>query len=165
MNLIILLFAALCVTTLAVLPADALSISTLTIMVGQNGDAQVNVQYQLTMVEQAAVYFQIADPAGELKNALESNINKQVTVSNAGTTSAEVLIPSFASVSQRTGKKSITTPEISFSRAQQVVEQYWFAPLISPDLTPQVTTIVFPDGSNETFYNQIDIPSVTHQIA
>jgi len=164
MKLIILIFAVLCIITFAVLPAEALSVSTLTITIGQNGDARVNLHYQLTMVEQAAVYFQIADPAAELKNALESNLNEQVTVYEAGTTSADVIIPSFASVSQGTGKKTITTPGFSFISVQKVADGYWFAPLISPDFTPKVTTIVFPDGSTEILYNQIDIPSFTHQI-
>ena len=164
MKPIYLLFAALCITVIAVIPAEALSISSLTITIGQNGDAQVNLHYKMTMVEQAAVYFQIADPAAELKNALESNLNRQVMVYDAGTTSADIVIPSFAAVSQGPGKKTITTPGFSFSRVQQVAEGYWFAPRISPDFTPDVTTIVFPDGSNEVLYNQIDIPSFSHQI-
>lgn len=120
MKPIYLLFAALCITVIAVIPAEALSISSLTITIGQNGDAQVNLHYKMTMVEQAAVYFQIADPAAELKNALESNLNRQVMVYDAGTTSADIVIPSFAAVSQGPGRKQSPPPDFhsaGFSRS------------------------------------------------
>jgi hypothetical protein len=68
-------------------------------------------------------------------------------------------------VSGGPGAWTMTTPAFSLARAQQVVEQYWFAPLISPDFTPQVTTVTFPDGYTATFDNQISIPSITHSFA
>jgi hypothetical protein len=45
-----------------------------------------------------------------------------------------------------------------------IVNQYWFAPLVSPDFSPVVTMIVFPDGYREKFYNVISIPSVTRRV-
>jgi hypothetical protein len=58
----------------------------------------------------------------------------------------------------------MTTPALSFAQAQQIMQQYWFASLISPDLTPQVTTITFPDGYQATYNNQISLPSVSHTL-
>ena len=37
------------------------------------------------------------------------------------------------------------TPALSFQGAEAVLNQYWFAPLISPDFSPDVTRVVFPD--------------------
>ena len=58
----------------------------------------------------------------------------------------------------------MTTPAFTFSRAQAAINKYWFASLISPHFTPQTTTIIFPDGFRANYQNQIDIPSITHQV-
>ena len=58
----------------------------------------------------------------------------------------------------------MTTPSQSFERAEKVLKNCWFAPLISPDLSPTVTTITFPNGYREQYYDQISIPSVSHTI-
>jgi hypothetical protein len=160
-----LLIGCLCLCAFIILPAQAFSIQTLTVTLGQNGDAQVNLQYQLTLVERAAVFLHIANPASELESALTENLNEPVTVEQADSSSADISIPSFASVSGSPGASIMATPSFSLEHAQLVVEQYWFAPLISPDFTPQLTTITFPDGYRQTFYNQISIPSVMHVLS
>jgi hypothetical protein len=43
--------------------------------------------------------------------------------------------------------------------------KYRAFPLISPNLAPQVTTITFPDGYQDIFYDQISISSVSHTVA
>jgi hypothetical protein len=59
----------------------------------------------------------------------------------------------------------MTTPQISFARAQEILQRYWFAPLISADFAPRVTTITFPDGYQATFNDVLSIPAVSHEIA
>ena len=147
------------------MPAQAFTAKTLTITLNGNGDAQVDMQYDLTFVEQAAIFFHVANPASELQNALQENLNEPVTVVRADDSSAEVIISSFAQVTQSGGITTMTTPAFSFSHAEEVMKQYWFAPLISPDLTPQMTTITFPDGYQATFNDLISIPSVSHTVA
>ena len=39
----------------------------------------------------------------------------------------------------------MVTPSLSFARAQQVMDEYWFAPLVSPDFSPGITTVIFPE--------------------
>lgn len=160
-----LLLGSLCILFFAVMPAQAFTAKTLTITLNGNGDAQVDMQYDLTLVEQAAIFFHVANPASELQNALQENLNEPVTVVQADDSSAEVIISSFAQVTQSGGLTTMTTPAFSFSRAEEVMKQYWFAPLISPDLTPQMTTITFPDGYQATFNDLISIPSVSHTVA
>jgi hypothetical protein len=165
MKPIYLLIGCFCLCAFVILPAQAFTIKTLAITLGQNGDAQVDLQYQLSLPEQVAVFFHIANPATELQNALNENLNEPVTVEQAGSSSADITISSFATVAGSPGAVIMTTPAFSLERAQEVVNQYWFAPLISPDFTPQVTTVTFPDGYTDTVYNQISIPSFMHVLA
>ena len=153
-----------CILAFCIMPAQAFTMKTLTITVAHNGDAEMDMQYDLSLFEQSAVFFRIADPATELKSAFESQSKGPVTVTKATSSSAGVMIPSFASLTIRNGKTGVQTPAVSFERAQKVLNTYWFAPLISPDFSPTTTTIIFPDGYRETWHDHISIPSVTHQI-
>jgi hypothetical protein len=159
------LLGCLCLLALAIMPAQALTARALSVNVDAGGNAQVDFQYSLSWTEQAAVMINVADPAKEIKNALESNLNEQVTVVKADTSSAEIIIPAFASVSRSNGTETLTTPAFSFANAENAIKQYWWASLISVDLSPGTTTITFPDGYQATYYSQISIPSVSHQIA
>lgn len=160
-----LLIACLCVVFLAVMPAQAFTAKTLTITLDENGNAQADMQYDLSFAEQAAIFLHAADPAATLQSALQENLNRPVTVQKADMSSADVTIGSFASLSTSDGTTTMTTPAFSFAAAQKAVQNEWYAPLISADFAPQVTTITFPDGYTSTHYNQIDIPSVSHQTA
>ena len=165
MKKIYLVLTGLLILSCAVMPASAFTMKSLTITVAGNGDAQVDMNYDLSFVEQTAVFFRIADPAAQLKSAFDTGGSREVTVNEATSSSARVLISSFASVTPAEGKKAkVTTPAVSFERAQAVLNSYWFAPLVSPDFSPAVTTIIFPDGYRANYYDQISIPSVTHQL-
>jgi len=70
----------------------------------------------------------------------------------------------FASKEEHDGAVIRTTPALSFVEAEKVLNQYWFARFISPDFSPEVTTVRFPDGYQKTFSNQISIPAIIHTI-
>ena len=152
----------ICLMALAVVPAQAFTMHSLSISLDPAGTAQVDLNYELTFFEQGAVFFKIADPASELQKAFDTGSAAKTSVISAGSSSARVLVPSFASVSTNDGTMVITTPAVSFERAEKVLKNYWFAPLIAADFSPSVTTITFPDGQQEFFYNQVSIPSVKH---
>jgi hypothetical protein len=156
--------AGLFILAALVMPASAFTIKTLDVTIGQNGDATVDAHYDLNFIEQSAVFLKIADPATELQSAFNSGSATPVTVTSATSSSARINVPSFASVTKTEGTSVMTTPSQSFERAEKVLKNYWFAPLISPDLSPTVTTITFPDGYREQYYDQISIPSVSHTI-
>ena len=162
MRKVILAAGCLCFLALAVLPAQAFTANDLTITLDPEGNAHVNMQYQLSVPEYFAVFLRIADPARELTRALESGLNKPVTVEKFDSNSAQVTVTSFATVTKTDTEVTMTTPKVSFEQAQKVINQYWFAPLISPDFSPKVTTVIFPDGYQAGFYDQIAIPSLTH---
>jgi len=145
-----------------VMPAQAFTAKSLTVTLSADGDAQADMQYDLSLLEQTAVFFRITDPAAELKKAFDVNTKYPVTVPKATSSSANIIIWSFATVSGTGSDVTMVTPAVSFAQAEQVLNQYWFAPLLSPDFSPAVTTIIFPDGYQVTFNNVLAIPSVQH---
>ena len=153
-----------CILAAAILPVQAFTAKSLTITLAPDGDAKLDMQYDLSFIEQSAVFFKIADPAAELKNAFDTHSSEPVTVPEATSSSALVLIPSFADISRTGMKTTMVTPSLSFARAQQVMDGYWFAPLISPDFSPGVTTVIFPDGHKDTYYDALTLPSVSHTL-
>nr|WP_320161384.1 hypothetical protein [uncultured Methanoregula sp.] len=165
MKRVYLLLVCLCLLALAVMPAQAFTAKSLTVTLAPNGDARINMQYELSFLEESAVFFRMADPAAEVKKAFDSNTNRPVTVNSVTSSSADIVVPSFAGVTQKNGAMTMTSPSISFARAQEILKNYWFAPLISADFAPRLTTVAFPDGYQATFNNTITIPSVTHTLS
>ncbi|MDO9325059.1 MAG: hypothetical protein Q7T80_08915 [Methanoregula sp.] len=164
MKKIYLVIGCLCILAFLIMPTHAFTMKTLTITVAQNGNAEMDMQYDLSLFEQSAVFFRIANPAAELKSAFESQSKEPVTVTKATSSSAIVIVPAFATITSVNGKTGMETPTVSFERAQKILNTYWFAPLISPDFSPATTTVIFPDGYRETWHDQISIPAVSHQI-
>jgi hypothetical protein len=159
---LILMCLAVCI--LAVMPAQAFVAKSLTITLAPDGDAQIDMHYELSFLEQSAVFLRIADPAAELKKAFDSHADKPVTVTKATSSSATVIVPSFATVHQGKGKYTIVTPVVTFARAQEVMSHYWFASLINPDFSPAVSTVIFPDGYQATFDDVISLPPISRPI-
>lgn len=158
------LIGGLIFVTLAAMPVQAFTAKSLTITLAPNGDAQLEMNYDLSIIEKSAVFFRIADPAAELKNAFDTHSSAPVTVPSATDSSAQVIIPGFADLSQAGSGTTMTTPSLSFARAQDVMDSYWFAPLVSPDFSPGITTVIFPDGYRATYYDALTIPSVRHTL-
>lgn len=153
------LVVLLCILTV---PVQAMTAESLDIRVDDQGEALVTFDYTLSFFENLAVFLRIADPESELKSALESNFAKPVRVISVSDGRAVVEVDGFASVRYIDGQTVVKTPVMSFSEAERILKSYWFAPLIKTDFSPSVTTVTFPDGYSEVFYNQIEIPSITH---
>ncbi len=143
-------------------PAAAMTSDTLDIVIREDGRADIRFTYHLDWFEYFAVYLRLVDPATELKKALESEFKKPVTVISVGSTSVDLSVGSFASVSSSAGKTTARTPGLSFAEGERILKSYWFAPLIRIDLSPSVTTVRFPDGHVETFSDRIEIPPLVH---
>jgi hypothetical protein len=159
------LLAGILLAAALILPAGAFTAKDLTVTVLKSGDARVDFRYELNWLEQFAVFARIADPGAELKSALEKNSGKTVEILRTDTTGTSFVINQFATVAPTEQGTRYTTPALSFQEAQRVLNEYWFAPLISPDFSPEVTTIVFPDGQQEVFDNALNIPSVGKTVA
>ncbi|HII97702.1 MAG TPA: hypothetical protein HA272_00195, partial [Methanoregula sp.] len=87
MNHTSLILLCLTICACAVMPAQAFASKSLTITLDENGDAEIDMQYELTLVEQSAVFLRITDPAEELKKAFDSNSGQPVTVTKATSSS------------------------------------------------------------------------------
>jgi len=150
-----------CVT----LPASAFQAKTLTITLGDTGDAQVDFTYQLTWLEQAAVFARLVDPGQQLKSAIENNFYATVTVDQVNNDEAVLTVDSFATVQKTPEGVTYHTPALSFKNAERVLKEYWFAPLINPDFSPDTTRVTFPDGYSEVYTNEISIPAISHTVS
>lgn len=168
-------------------PAQAFTVKNLDIAVQENTDAVITFSYELAWFENFAVFLRIADPGVELKNALEGNFRKPVQVTVADGGRSQFLVQDFAMRQERNGTVIMRTPSLSFTEAERVLNQYrfgllyhmiiefscdtcvlnqyWFAQLVSPDFSPEVTRVSFPDGYYEEFDNQISIPAVQHTLS
>jgi hypothetical protein len=143
-------------------PASAMTSDTLDISIQHDGKADIRFTYHLDWLEYIAVYLRVVDPATELKNALESNFGKPVEVISVESNSVHLSVDSFARISSSNGNTTARTPGISFAAGEKILKSYWFAPLVSADLSPAVTIIRFPDGHVEKFYDQLEIPPLVH---
>ena len=156
------LVAVLACLAVFTLPAAAMTSETLDISIGEDGNADIRFTYSLNWIEYISVYLRMVDPAQELKKALESNFHKPVQVIGVDSGSVDLSVDSFASVTSKDGKTTVRTPSLSFADGERILKTYWFAPLISVDLSPAVTTLRFPDGSKATFTDALEIPSQVH---
>jgi hypothetical protein len=149
---------------LAVSPVHAFTAKTLDITVQENTDAVIAFDYELSWFENIAVFMRITDPGTELQKALESSYGKPVLVIKSNGGESEFMVQGFASKEERGGTVTLITPVLSFADAEEILNRYWFAPLISPDFSPAVTRVNFPDDYTEEFYNQISIPALRHTL-
>lgn len=145
-------------------PTQAFTAESLTIDVAAEGGATVRFSYTLSWIEQVAVFFRVADPPGELASALEEYSGVPVTVAFVDSGGATFSLEQFARVEDAGSVRTLITPALQFTEAQVVLERYWFAPLISADFSPAVTTVQFPDGYREVRLNEDRLPSFTHQL-
>lgn len=148
----------------ATLPAAAFQAKTLTITVGDTGDAQVDFTYQLTWLEQAAVFVKLVDPAQELKSAIENNFYANVSVDQVKNDETLLTVDSFATIKETPEGMTYSTPALSFQNAERALKEYWFAPLINPDFSPDTTRVTFPDGYFEESSGAISIPAISHTV-
>ena len=144
--------------------ASAITINSFDMDIAENGDTTLNFDYSLSALESFAVLVKIADPAAELQNAIDQRTDQEVEVLDATSSSTILLVPEYIKPESTSEGTTYTTPSLDFSQAEDILKEYWFASLITIDLSPGITTITFPDGYSESFTNNIQIPSVTHTI-
>jgi hypothetical protein len=156
--------AALLLLAALSVPVQAFTADRLDISVQENGDANITFDYTLNWLEYLAVFLHVADPAAELQRSLQSNTYANVTVYSVTPKKVSLGVEKFAVVRDQPAGTTLTTPMFSFAGAERVLQQYWFSRYMSPDFSPTVTVIEFPDGYSQIFYDQITIPSVSHNI-
>jgi hypothetical protein len=146
-------------------PVQAFTAKTLDITVLDNTDAIITFDYELTWYENVVVFANIVNPGAELAKAVKSQFNWDVSVDSVTPSQVRLTVYGFASRSDGNGVVAMKTPALSFQNAEKVLNKYWFARFVSPDFTPEMTYVNFPDGYSETFAGQAGIPSITHVLA
>lgn len=158
------LVASLLLMAIIVAPAGAFTTDNLLIAVDEDGSASITINYTLSWIETIAVFFKIADPAQELKSALEGSLGVPVTVTSATSDTASFSVREFAEIDDTDGRQVYSTPGLDFTGAQEVIDGYWFASLVETDLSPGLTVVRFPDGHEETFSDQSVLPPLSHTV-
>ena len=145
-------------------PVQAFTAKSLDISVLENGDATISLDYDLTWVENIAVFSRVADPGAELTKALRNEFRKNVEVVSVSNNHVQVQVQNFAMIKEKNGTTTLNTPSLSFKNAQNALNRYWFSRFITPDFTPDVSRVSFPDGYFQEYYNADTIPSVSHPV-
>jgi hypothetical protein len=129
------LVASFLILALLTAPAGAFSADNLRITVDEDGSADVTFNYTLSWIEKIAVFFQIAKPEQELKSALEGATGSPVTVTSAESDVAQFSIQRFATIRSTENGSVYSTPGLNFTGAQEILDSYWFAPLVEADFS------------------------------
>jgi hypothetical protein len=145
-------------------PVQAFTAENLNISIGPDGGAAITFSYQLNWLEYLAVFIRIADPAAELQKVLEGEFHQPVTIREVTAGRVSLYVPGFAVVQTAGDSTRYTTPEMSFAGADRILRQQWFSGLVTPDFSPAVTVVRFPDGHEERFTNQEIIPVIRYVI-
>ena len=153
------------VAILAVSPGQAFVAKELRVSLDDQGNAEIQFDYSLSFLENVAIFLRIADPGSELKSALESNLHKTVEIESVGNSQARFRVEQFATLREENGTVVMRTPGLSFTSAEQAIKSYWFAPLVNPDFSPDLTVVQFPDGSQDVFYDSTEIPPLSRVIS
>ncbi|MDE2523323.1 MAG: hypothetical protein O0X93_09255 [Methanocorpusculum sp.] len=142
-------------------PVSAIVADSLTIEIQENGDAAVEVSYTLSWLEKLGVFFKVGDPAIYIQKACNDYGRGKATLFSSDMSGASLRIEGVAVIDNRT----YTTPAIDFTQAEIILQSYpIIAQLLTIDLSPTVTNIIFPDGSVTTYHDQILIPATTHTL-
>jgi hypothetical protein len=145
-------------------PVQAFTAKNLDITIQDSTDATITFGYDLSWYENVAVFAQIADPNAELVKAIRNLYGKNVEVTSVTGNQVQMRVPQLASRTTDNGMVTLKTPALSLRSAQKALDKYWFARFVNPDFSPEVTTVSFPDGYSEVFYNQDVIPVVSHTL-
>ncbi|MGA2935372.1 MAG: hypothetical protein ABSD81_09490 [Methanomicrobiales archaeon] len=148
---------------LASTPAAALHARYLDIVVDRGGDATVTFEYTLSFIEQALAFFGAVNPDRDLERIFAAATGggrvETLMASDQATTFA---VKGFAVVTLDSRGITYDTYPLNLSWGQAGYESSILAPLLSPDFSPDVTVIRFPDAYSVTFHDLLLIPNVTH---
>ena len=158
-----LLIAVVLAALLAAPGALAFEATTLDVTIGPSGAADVVMTYDLNWIERLGVYAAIAAPGPALEKALGTLSGRTVRVREAGPDGAAFVVTKFAKVAHGRDGTVYTTPGVDFRVFGRALDGYWFGRFVSPDFSPAVTTLTFPDGHREQFDGRTGLPAVTHR--
>ena len=161
-----LILISLLVLACAAMPATAFTSKKLDINVLENGDANIQFEYQLSLPEKFG-YTVIPQKEQIVLSAIQTEFpTRTVTNVRVSKSFTDLTIKNFASVSTSTTEGAATTyrtPAVSFMLAKHMLDAN---PLIRdnvmPDYSPGKTTVRFAHGVKYTYTDVTGIPAITY---
>jgi len=146
------------------MPASALTITSYNAEIQDDGNAILTFNYDMSFLEYVGYYLNIANPGKLIKEEYDKHANMPGEVLSSDSKGTSFKVYGYATVSNDVNGKTIKTPSQSFQKAEAVLMEHPVAKLTTFDLSPDITTVTFPDGYCEIFYNEMTIPSITHVV-
>jgi hypothetical protein len=147
---------------LASTPAAAFHARYLDIVIDRGGDATVTFEYSISWIEQALAFFGAVRPDRDLELIFAAATGGKVETLSASDQATTFAVKGFAVVTGGAQGSTYDTCPLNLSWGQAGYESSILAPLLSPDFSPDVTVIRFPDAYSVTFHDLLLIPNVTH---
>jgi hypothetical protein len=160
-----LIIGALLILAFMAMPASAFTAQKLVIDVRDNGDADIQFNYQLTWPE-LITFSMIPQKEQIVRSAVNSKFpSTKMDAIRISTSSTGLTLKNFAkmSTSQKTpATTSYATPAVSFMMAGDLLNNYpLIAKAITPDFSPEETIVTFPGGKQYTYHDASGIPAIT----
>lgn len=143
--------------------ANALEINSLEISVDSDGSAQVNAYYSLNEQEktQYDLITHFINPISTGNEQMGNLLHKKVRFQSITPEYTGLHIERYASLKGQV----LTTPKIMFENTISLggKNMVWIFQRFNISPIPHNTTIIFPDGYSESFFDSSIIPSIAHQ--
>lgn len=157
----ILIPLALIAATTAV---SGFSISSANYTLLDDGSGIVDLQYHLNASEktQYDLINKLLDLKSIGKKELEKSLNRNVTVMSLSPDSVQLKIAKMAMVNGT----NVSTPSFTYVQVEDLVDPSlaWVVQKFEINFIPHSSTIIFPDGYQETFLENETIPGINHQL-
>jgi hypothetical protein len=164
MRVMMVLMETLLLVSLVVLPASAFTLDNLHISVLNEGQAEITLNYTLSWLEDIAVFFKVVDPAEEIQKTIEQSTGKTSQIEQVTSRSAVFIVEEYVTIEMAEGRITQTTPRLDFTQADQYLKNQWWSILVSQDLSPTTSTVLFSDGFLQTYTEVLEIPAITHTL-
>lgn len=144
---------------------SAFSISSITYTIGADGNGTVEMQYHLNETEK--LQYDLITNTLDLKaigrEELEKSLKREVTVTSLTPESVMLHVIDMAEVNGTT----MITPNFTYVPVESLIDPSlsWIVKKFEINFIPNTSTIIFPDGYNETFKDAGTIPEITHTFA
>lgn len=142
-------------------PAAAFTANSLTITINTSGDAIAVFSYTLEGFVENAIPESMLEE--ELKKGLTTSSDppEVVTFNRSGAT---LLLKQFAQTTEVENGTEYLTAMMDFSKAEIALKDSALSYAVTADFSPQITTVIFPDGYGQVFDDSSTLPPLTHTV-
>jgi hypothetical protein len=141
------------------------SISSANYTLSQDGSGTVDLQYQLNETEQAQydLINKLMDLKTIGKEELKRTLNRDVVVMSLSPQTVQLKVENISTINGT----AMSTPSFTYVPVESLVDPSlgWIVQKFKINFVPHTSTIVFPDGYQETFTDAGTIPAITHQVS